>query len=198
MLLAMGFVHPVHEGMIKALGLELDPRGNVKADTLAYRSSHPKVFAAGDMRRGQSLVVWAIREGRQGAHAVDKFLMGSSDAAAVGGARSRRFCAARRSLPACGRQWASPTSRKDRKHDVLSVLFAWRTRARPFGRSRLLDADQRREFLAHFVHDIGRSASDGIQRAALSTTGSAPDRPAPRRSQRQRRGSETSNRKPFA
>ncbi len=64
-LLAMGFVHPVHEGMIKALGLELDPRGNVKADTVAYRSSNPKVFAAGDMRRGQSLVVWAIREGRQ-------------------------------------------------------------------------------------------------------------------------------------
>ncbi|HEY7302092.1 MAG TPA: glutamate synthase subunit beta [Xanthobacteraceae bacterium] len=77
-LLAMGFVHPVHEGMIAALGLELDPRGNVKADTLAYRSSDPKVFACGDMRRGQSLVVWAIREGRQAAHAVDKFLMGST------------------------------------------------------------------------------------------------------------------------
>jgi glutamate synthase (NADPH) small chain len=77
-LLAMGFVHPVHEGMIKSLGLELDQRGNVKADTVAYRSSNPKVFAAGDMRRGQSLVVWAIREGRQCAHAVDKFLMGST------------------------------------------------------------------------------------------------------------------------
>jgi glutamate synthase (NADPH/NADH) small chain len=77
-LLAMGFVHPVHEGMLESLGLELDQRGNVKADTLAYRSSNPKVFAAGDMRRGQSLVVWAIREGRQCAHAVDKFLMGSS------------------------------------------------------------------------------------------------------------------------
>jgi glutamate synthase (NADPH) small chain len=77
-LLAMGFVHPVHEGMIKSLALELDPRGNVKADTLAYRSSNPKVFAAGDMRRGQSLVVWAIREGRQAAHAVDKDLMGST------------------------------------------------------------------------------------------------------------------------
>ena len=69
---------PVHEGMIKALGLELDPRGNVKADTVAYRSSNPKVFACGDMRRGQSLVVWAIREGRQAAHSVDKFLMGST------------------------------------------------------------------------------------------------------------------------
>jgi glutamate synthase (NADPH) small chain len=77
-LLAMGFMHPVHEGMIKSLGLELDQRGNVKADQLAYRSSNPKVFAAGDMRRGQSLVVWAIREGRQAAHAVDQFLMGST------------------------------------------------------------------------------------------------------------------------
>jgi glutamate synthase (NADPH/NADH) small chain len=77
-LLAMGFVHPEPEGMLKSLGLELDQRGNVKADTVAYLSSHPKVFAAGDMRRGQSLVVWAIREGRQAAHAVDKFLMGST------------------------------------------------------------------------------------------------------------------------
>jgi glutamate synthase (NADPH/NADH) small chain len=77
-LLAMGFVHPVHEGMIASLGLALDQRGNVKADTVAYQSSNPKVFAAGDMRRGQSLVVWAIREGRQAAHAVDKFLMGST------------------------------------------------------------------------------------------------------------------------
>jgi glutamate synthase (NADPH) small chain len=74
----MGFVHPVHEGMIKSLGLELDQRGNVKADVLAYQSSNPKVFAAGDMRRGQSLVVWAIREGRQAAHAVDKYLMGAT------------------------------------------------------------------------------------------------------------------------
>ncbi len=77
-LLAMGFVHPVHEGMIKSLGIDLDPRGNVQADQLAYQSSNPKVFAAGDMRRGQSLVVWAIREGRQCAHAIDKFLMGST------------------------------------------------------------------------------------------------------------------------
>jgi glutamate synthase (NADPH/NADH) small chain len=77
-LLAMGFVHPVHEGMIQSLALELDPRGNVKADDRAYQSSNPKVFACGDMRRGQSLVVWAIREGRQAAHAVDKFLRGST------------------------------------------------------------------------------------------------------------------------
>src|SRR3984893_870912 len=77
-LLAMGFVHPVHEGMIESLGLALDARGNVKADTVAYQSSNPKVFSAGGLRRGQSLVVWAIREGRQCAHAVDKFLMGAT------------------------------------------------------------------------------------------------------------------------
>jgi glutamate synthase (NADPH/NADH) small chain len=77
-LLAMGFVHPVHEGMIKKLGVALDARGNVSADTVQYVTSVPKVFAAGDMRRGQSLVVWAIREGRQAAHAVDKFLTGST------------------------------------------------------------------------------------------------------------------------
>ena len=80
-LLAMGFVSPVQEGMITSLGLALDPRGNVKSATegdASYRSSRDKVFACGDMRRGQSLVVWAIREGRQAAHAVDKFLMGST------------------------------------------------------------------------------------------------------------------------
>ena len=77
-LLAMGFVHPVHEGMLKSLGVALDPRGNVKADTNAYQTSLPKIFAAGDMRRGQSLVVWAIREGRQCARAIDQFLMGET------------------------------------------------------------------------------------------------------------------------
>ena len=77
-LLAMGFVHPVHDGMIEELGIELDPRGNVLADTEQYVTSLPNVFAAGDTRRGQSLVVWAIREGRQCAHAVDAFLMGES------------------------------------------------------------------------------------------------------------------------
>ena len=77
-LLAMGFVHPLHEGLLKTLGVTLDARGNVSADTDRYSTSVPKVFAAGDMRRGQSLVVWAIREGRQAAHAVDKFLMGST------------------------------------------------------------------------------------------------------------------------
>jgi glutamate synthase (NADPH/NADH) small chain len=78
-LLAMGFVHPVHTGMLKTLGVKLDPRGNVLADTVKYQSSNPKVFAAGDMRRGQSLVVWAIREGRQAARAVDEWLMGTTD-----------------------------------------------------------------------------------------------------------------------
>jgi glutamate synthase (NADPH/NADH) small chain len=78
-LLAMGYLHPVHRGLLEELGVELDARGNVKADTLKYRTSQPKVFAAGDMRRGQSLVVWAIREGRGAARAVDEFLMGSSD-----------------------------------------------------------------------------------------------------------------------
>ncbi len=77
-LLALGFVSPVQEGMVKSLGLELDPRGNVRADMTSYRTSIDKVFTAGDMRRGQSLVVWAIREGRQAAHAVDKYLMGTS------------------------------------------------------------------------------------------------------------------------
>jgi glutamate synthase (NADPH/NADH) small chain len=81
-LLAMGYVHPVHEGLIDQLAVAKDARGNVRAATEgdgAYATSVPKVFAAGDMRRGQSLVVWAIREGRQCAREVDLFLMGSSD-----------------------------------------------------------------------------------------------------------------------
>ncbi len=78
-LLAMGFVHPVHEGMLDELDVERDGRGNVLADTENYATSLDKVFSAGDMRRGQSLVVWAIREGRQTAHAVDKALMGASE-----------------------------------------------------------------------------------------------------------------------
>ena len=64
--------------MIEQSGVALDPRGNVAADTNDYRTSLTKVFAAGDMRRGQSLVVWAIREGRQCARAIDEFLMGAS------------------------------------------------------------------------------------------------------------------------
>jgi glutamate synthase (NADPH/NADH) small chain len=75
--LAMGFTNPLQQ-VLDAFGVEKDGRGNVKADTESYRTSRDKVFAAGDMRRGQSLVVWAIREGRQCARAVDEFLMGSS------------------------------------------------------------------------------------------------------------------------
>jgi glutamate synthase (NADPH/NADH) small chain len=77
-LLAMGFVSPLAR-VLEAFGVERDARGNVRANTDDYRSSVDKVFAAGDMRRGQSLVVWAIREGRQCARAVDEYLMGESD-----------------------------------------------------------------------------------------------------------------------
>jgi glutamate synthase (NADPH/NADH) small chain len=77
-LLAMGFVHPQHVGFIKALEVELDARGNVKANEEEYKTNVSKVFTAGDMRRGQSLVVWAISEGRECARKVDEFLMGSS------------------------------------------------------------------------------------------------------------------------
>jgi glutamate synthase (NADPH/NADH) small chain len=80
--LAMGFVHPVQEGMLTELAVAFDNRGNVQGSTdgdKAYYTSIDKVFSAGDMRRGQSLVVWAIREGRQCAHSVDTYLMGSTD-----------------------------------------------------------------------------------------------------------------------
>ncbi|OIO69976.1 MAG: glutamate synthase [Zetaproteobacteria bacterium CG12_big_fil_rev_8_21_14_0_65_55_1124] len=75
-LLAMGFLHPVHEGMLDELGVDKDGRGNVAANTDDYRTSLDKVFSAGDMRRGQSLVVWAINEGRRCAASVDEYLMG--------------------------------------------------------------------------------------------------------------------------
>jgi glutamate synthase (NADPH/NADH) small chain len=77
-LLAMGFIHPIHDGMVEALSLAKDPRGNVAADTATYETSERGVFACGDMRRGQSLVVWAIREGRQCAREADLFLMGET------------------------------------------------------------------------------------------------------------------------
>ena len=80
-LLAMGFVSPV-ANVLDAFGIDKDARGNAKASTDftgGYATNVPKVFAAGDIRRGQSLVVWAIREGRQAARAVDEFLMGYSD-----------------------------------------------------------------------------------------------------------------------
>ena len=100
-LLAMGYVHPVHEGLLAELGVAGDARGNVKADHrrrgLLRAPRSPKVFAAGDMRRGQSLVVWAIREGRQCAREVDAFLMGI------------RTCRAR-GRPPCSRPSRSPRS----------------------------------------------------------------------------------------
>ncbi|HVH05992.1 MAG TPA: glutamate synthase subunit beta [Myxococcota bacterium] len=77
-LLAMGFVGPVREGIVDSLSVELDPRGNVRADTKSFATSEPGVFAAGDARRGQSLVVWAQWEGREAARAVDAYLMGDS------------------------------------------------------------------------------------------------------------------------
>jgi len=77
-LLAMGFVHPQHEGLLKQLEVELDERGNIKAGEKSFKTSINKIFTAGDMRRGQSLVVWAISEGRECARKVDEFLMGSS------------------------------------------------------------------------------------------------------------------------
>ena len=78
-LLAMGFVGPLAQGLLDQAGVALDPRGNVAANVSDYRTSDPQIFACGDMRRGQSLVVWAIREGRQAARAVDEALMGTSD-----------------------------------------------------------------------------------------------------------------------
>jgi len=77
-LLAMGFLGPVQEGLVKDLGLALDERQNIQADTNTYQTSVPGVFAAGDARRGQSLVVWAMAEGRKAARAVDQYLMGAS------------------------------------------------------------------------------------------------------------------------
>lgn len=76
--IALGFRGPVFKGLLEQSGVALDKKGNVLADEMSYVTSNPKVFSAGDMRRGQSLVVWAIREGRQAAHAIDSFLMGST------------------------------------------------------------------------------------------------------------------------
>jgi glutamate synthase (NADPH/NADH) small chain len=77
-LLAMGFVHPQHDGLLNELSVDLDERGNVKASDKTYQTNIAKIFSAGDMRRGQSLVVWAISEGRECAKQVDEFLMGCS------------------------------------------------------------------------------------------------------------------------
>jgi glutamate synthase (NADPH/NADH) small chain len=77
-LLAMGFMHPMQEGLLKQLDVDLDERGNVKATEGQYQTNIPKIFTAGDMRRGQSLVVWAISEGRECARKVDEYLVGHS------------------------------------------------------------------------------------------------------------------------
>jgi glutamate synthase (NADPH/NADH) small chain len=82
-LLAMDFFHAVHEGLLQQLGVELDGRGQIKANEKQYSTSVDKVFAAGDGRRGQSLMVWAIHEGRQAARAVDEYLMGGFGTASV-------------------------------------------------------------------------------------------------------------------
>jgi glutamate synthase (NADPH/NADH) small chain len=78
-LMAIGFAHPIFEGMLAELDAKLDGRGNLFADTFSYKTSVDGVYAAGDMRRGQSLVVWAIREGRQAARSIDLDLMGKTD-----------------------------------------------------------------------------------------------------------------------
>ena len=78
-LLAMGFLGPLKQGLLDQAGVALDGRGNVAATVSDYQTSDPQIFACGDMRRGQSLVVWAIREGRQAARAVDELLMGASE-----------------------------------------------------------------------------------------------------------------------
>jgi glutamate synthase (NADPH/NADH) small chain len=78
-LLAMGFVHPIREGLVETAGVAIDGRGNVQANDDDYKTSVDKIWAAGDMRRGQSLVVWAIREGRQAARSIDLALMGKTD-----------------------------------------------------------------------------------------------------------------------
>ena len=74
----MGFLHPQKEGLLKQLDIDLDERGNVKATEQSFQTNIPKIFTAGDMRRGQSLVVWAISEGRECARKVDEYLMGGS------------------------------------------------------------------------------------------------------------------------
>ena len=76
-LLAMGFIHPIHEGMVTELGVKLDDHGNVACDKKKM-TSVPGIFVAGDMTRGQSLIVWAIAEGREAARSIDEYLMGSS------------------------------------------------------------------------------------------------------------------------
>jgi glutamate synthase (NADPH/NADH) small chain len=77
-IIAAGFLHPEHTGLLAQIGVKLDERGNIKTGP-DYMSSVDKVFSAGDMRRGQSLVVWAVSEGRRAAHHIDKYLMGETE-----------------------------------------------------------------------------------------------------------------------
>jgi glutamate synthase (NADPH/NADH) small chain len=77
-LLAMGFLHPVRTGLLDAIGVERDARGNIKAAEGRFATGEPGIFAAGDCRRGQSLVVWALWEGREAARAIDIYLSGRS------------------------------------------------------------------------------------------------------------------------
>ena len=90
-LLAMGFIHPQHEGLINQLEIELDEKGNVRASENYYQTNISKIFTAGDMRRGQSLVVWAISEGRESARKVDEFLMGASGLSSKDGKTNTLF-----------------------------------------------------------------------------------------------------------
>jgi glutamate synthase (NADPH/NADH) small chain len=76
-LIAIGFSGPIKQGLLEQLGVDIDSRGNVRTDD-TYMTSEPGIFSAGDMRRGQSLIVWAIAEGRKAAHHVDEYLMGST------------------------------------------------------------------------------------------------------------------------
>ena len=121
-LLAMGFVSPVHKGCWTSSASRTIARGNAKATTDGpgcYQTSLPKVFAAGDMRRGQSLVVWAIREGRQCARAVDEFLMGSLGAAALSYGLARKRRGARRAGVREGMLAGSRLAEADGSRDIL-------------------------------------------------------------------------------
>src|SRR4029079_12513955 len=97
-LLAMGFVHPVHDGMLKTLGVDLDQRGNVRANLTDYQTSVPNVFSAGDVRCGAWRVLWAIREGRLCARAIDQYLMGSTTLPRCATSSSKAISATRKTV----------------------------------------------------------------------------------------------------
>ena len=147
-LLAMGFVSPVHEGLLESLGVGFDPRGNVLADQLSYKTSIPKIFACGDMRRGQSLIVWAIREGRQAAHAVDLLFDGIDGPAPIkrfrrsaqfAFLRSTRLCCAPGTLPfpvAYRDRFTRVAWRAFHDQDRIAASRRGASRLRPFRRAR--------------------------------------------------------------